>query len=318
MGIDGFATPAWFGLLGAVTLIAVGYVLAQRRRKRQAMRFANLELLERVAGRRQGWPKHIPALLFVIAFLVLTVGMAGPTASAKVPRNRAVVMLVIDVSLSMRATDINPTRIASAQASAKSFVQNMPPGINLGLETFGGAATVDVSPVTDRRPVLDAIDNIKLQQATATGDAMAAALQSIQEFERVIPGGPAPARIVLMSDGKQTTGRDEFEVARTCADAKVPVNTISFGTSDGVIDLEGEQVPVPVDDDSLHRVADIAKGQFYKADTSNKLQDIYNNLGEQIGYETKEQDVSKSFFAVGSVLSMIGAGAALLLTQRLP
>jgi Ca-activated chloride channel family protein len=318
MGIQGFASPAWFLLLAAVGAIAAGYVLVQRMRRRHLLRFANLDLLDKVAPKRPGRGRHVPAVLFVVAFVVLIVGLAGPVADAKVPRNRAVVMLVIDVSLSMQATDISPSRIESAKASAKSFVDGMTPGINLGLETFGGTATIVVTPTTDRKPVEDGIDNLKLDASTATGDAIAAALQAIEQFGRIVPGGPPPARIVLMSDGKQTTGRDEFEAAKLCAEANVPVSTISFGTTDGTITLNGRLTPVPVDDDSLHRVADLSGGQFYKADSGQKLQEIYDTLGQQIGYETTRRDTSKPYFAIGAILSLTAAATALLITQRLP
>lgn len=228
MRVDGFAAPAWFVLLVAIGLVVVGYVLVQRRRKRRVLRFANLSLLESVAPRRPAWPRHAPATLFVIAFVLLTIGLAGPVAQARVPRDRAVVLLVVDVSLSMESTDITPSRIKAAQASATTFVQGMTPGINLGLETFGGSATVEVAPTTDRAPVLAAINTVKLQESTATGDAIAAARQAIQQFATIVPGGPLPARIVLMSDGKQTVGRDEFAEATACGAAKIPISTISF------------------------------------------------------------------------------------------
>ncbi|KAA2252699.1 VWA domain-containing protein [Solihabitans fulvus] len=318
MPIDGFLTPAWFALLAVVAAIVVGYVLAQRRRKRHVLRFANLDLLERVAPKRQRWPRHVPVALFAVAFILLVVGLAGPTAETKVPRNRATVMLTVDISNSMIATDIQPSRIKSAQASAKSFVQNMTPGVNLGLLTFGGSATVNVSPITDRKPVLDSIDAIKLLPGTATGDAIAAALQAVDQFGRIIPGGPPPAAIVLMSDGKQTVGRNEFDVAAEAAKQKIPIYAISFGTAGGVIDLEGQRIPVPVDDDALHQLADITNGQFFKADTDQKLQQIYDRLGQQIGYETVHREVSKPFFAIGALLCLVAAGSALLISQRLP
>jgi Ca-activated chloride channel family protein len=318
VSIDGFATPWWFLVLLLVAAIVVGYLLVQRRRKRHVLRFANLSVLERVAPRSPGWRRHVPAALFVAAFVLLTVGLAGPTAEAKVPRNRATVMLVLDVSNSMVATDIQPSRIKAAQASAKSFVRNMTPGVNLGLETFGGSATINVSPATERQPVLDSIDAIKLLPGTATGDAIAAALQAISQFGRIIPGGPPPAAIVLMSDGKQTVGRSEFEAAKDAKAQKVPIYTISFGTLDGVIELEGQRIPVPVDDDSLHQLADDTDGQFFKADSNQKLQEVYDRLGEQIGYETTERDVSKPFFSFGALAAILAAGTALVISQRLP
>jgi Ca-activated chloride channel family protein len=318
VSIDGFTSPTWFALFTIVTAILIGYLLVQRRRKRYTLRFANLALLERVAPRHPGRLRHLPAALFMIAFILLIVGLAGPTAQAKVPRNRAVVMLTIDVSNSMVATDIQPTRIKSAQASAKSFAQNMTPGINLGLETFGGTPTTDVTPTTDRQPILDGIDAIKLLPATGTGEAIAAALQAIDTFGHIVPGGPPPAAIVLMSDGKQTVGRDEFVVAQDAATKKIPIYTISFGTSAGVIELDGHRIPVPVDDDSLHRLADITGGAFFKADSDQKLRQVYDQLSQDIGYETTEQDASKPFFALGALASLTAAGTALLISQRLP
>jgi Ca-activated chloride channel family protein len=320
VGIDGFASPVWFALLIGVGAVFGAYFWVSRRRRRHVVRFANMAVLDKVAPPKPSRWRAVPPILFLIAFVALTAALAGPMAEAKVPRNRATVMLVIDVSPSMDATDIQPSRIKAAQIAAKSFVEKMTGGVNLGLVTYGGSATVDVSPTTARKPVTDAIDNITLQPATATGEAIAAALQSIQQFERGLggPAGAPPAQIVLMSDGKQTAGRDEFAMAKEAKDAKIPINTISYGTSDGVVMLQNQEVPVPVDDDSLHQLADISGGQFFKADTSDKLNQIYASLGQQIGYETQETDVSKPFVALGAVLTVLGAAGALVLSQRVP
>ena len=146
-----FTAPWWFLLLIVVAAIVVGYVVVQRMRHKRTMRFTNLALLERVVPKRQGWVRHVPAIVLVIALMLLTTAMAGPTAEQRVPRNRATVMLVIDVSLSMEATDVRPTRLRAAQDAAKEFVTGLTPGINLGLIAFAGTATVLVSPTTDRR-----------------------------------------------------------------------------------------------------------------------------------------------------------------------
>jgi Ca-activated chloride channel family protein len=206
VSLTGFTSPLWFLLLVVVAALAVGYVWMQRRRRRQVLRFANLAMLERVAPHRQGWYRHLPVALLLAGLVLFTVALAGPTAEQKVPRNRATVMLVIDVSLSMRATDIEPTRIAAAQREAKRFVHDLTPGVNLGLVSFAGSATVLVSPTTERVSVMRAIDNLKLAEATGTGEAIFAALSSIEAFGAVVPDvqGPPPARIVLLTDGKQT------------------------------------------------------------------------------------------------------------------
>ena len=326
MSLTGFASPWWFLLLIGVVAVAVGYVISQRARRKRVMRFANLELLEKVAPKTQGWIRHLPAVLIVLSLLVLTVALAGPTAEQKVPRNRATVMLVIDVSLSMEATDVAPTRLKAAQEAAKSFAQNMTPGINLGLISFAGTATVLVNPTTDRNGVAKAIDNLKLAQSTATGEGIFAALQSIESFSAVVGGadGPPPARIVLMSDGKQTVPEDlyaargGYTAAQAAKTAQIPISSISFGTTHGSVDIDGKPQPVSVDDESLREIARLSGGDFYKAASAEELKKVYGDLGEQIGYELKDADASKPWLIVGALVLMIGAAASLFIGQRLP
>ena len=321
MALGGFSAPGWFGLLGVVAAVVVGYVWVHRRSRRYLLRFANLEMLERVAPRRPGWPRHIPAVLLIMALLLLTLGLAGPTANAQVPRNRAVVMLVIDVSLSMNSTDVSPTRIAAAKDAATSFVRGLPTGINLGVESFAGTATVLVSPNTDRAQAVQAISHLTLAESTATGEALAAALASIDALNQVIPGqgqGPPPARIVLMSDGKQNVGRDEFDVATQAGAAHIPISTISFGTPYGTVDIQGEQAPVPVDDDSLARVAQLSGGEFYPAQSNQQIHQVYDTLDQQIGYQTVRKDVSRPWLILGTLICLAAAGAGLITSQRLP
>ncbi|HEY3464297.1 MAG TPA: VWA domain-containing protein [Amycolatopsis sp.] len=326
MSLTGFTAPWWFLLLIAVAAVAVGYVLAQRARRKRTMRFANLDLLERVAPKSQGWTRHLPAVLIVLSLLILTVALAGPTAEQKVPRNRATVMLVIDVSLSMEATDVAPTRLKAAQDAATQFAQNMTPGINLGLISFAGTATVLVNPTTDRNGVIKAIENLKLAQSTATGEGIFAALQSVESFSSVVGGadGPPPARIVLMSDGKQTVPEDlyaargGYTAAQAAKQAGVPISSISFGTTHGSVDIEGKAQPVSVDDESLREIARLSGGDFYKAASAEELKKVYGDLGEQIGYEIKDADASKPWVVVGTLILMIGAAASLFLGQRLP
>jgi len=326
VSLTGFASPWWFLLLIGVVAVAVGYVISQRARRKRVMRFANLELLEKVAPKTQGWIRHLPAVLIVLSLLVLTVALAGPTAEQKVPRNRATVMLVIDVSLSMEATDVAPTRLKAAQEAAKSFAQNMTPGINLGLISFAGTATVLVNPTTDRNGVAKAIDNLKLAQSTATGEGIFAALQSIESFSAVVGGadGPPPARIVLMSDGKQTVPEDlyaargGYTAAQAAKTAQIPISSISFGTTHGSVDIDGKPQPVSVDDESLREIARLSGGDFYKAASAEELKKVYGDLGEQIGYELKDADASKPWLIVGALVLMIGAAASLFIGQRLP
>lgn len=327
LSFGNFTAPWWFLLLIVVAAIVAGYVVVQRMRRRRTMRFTNLALLERVVPKRQSWVRHLPPVVLVISLMLLTTAMAGPTAEQKVPRNRATVVLVIDVSLSMEATDVKPSRLKAAQVAAKDFVTGLTPGINLGLISFAGTASVMVSPTTDRASVTNAIDNLKLAESTATGEAIFAALQSIEGFAQVVGGaeGAPPARIVLMTDGKQTVPTDDgddprgaFTAARQARDAKIPVSTISFGTIDGEVQIDGKSQPVPVDDESMRQIAELSGGEFYKAASAEEVRQVYDTLGEQIGYETKDADASKPWLMLGTLAALVAAGSALFIGQRLP
>lgn len=326
MSLAGFTAPWWFLLLVVVLALILGYLLMERGRRKRTLRFANLPLLEKVAPKRLGWWRHAPAALLAVALILLTVSLAGPTAVQKVPRNRATVILVIDVSLSMQATDVQPTRLQAAQAAAKQFTDQLTPGINLGLESFAGSAVTLVSPTTDRHSVDVAIDGLKLAESTATGEAIFTALQTIKNFSQIVsgPSGPPPARIVLMSDGKQTVPRDlddprgGFTAAKEAKKENVSISTISFGTVGATIDIQGDPVRVDVDDDSLREIATLSGGDFFKAASAEELKKVYATLGEQIGYETREADASRPWLILGTLIAMCAAGTALSLNQRIP
>ena len=315
-----FAHPIWFAAGVAVLALVAGYVLAQRRARRHILRFANLQLLERVAPKRPGRLRHLPTAVILAGLVLLTVALAGPTANAKVPRNRATVMLAIDVSLSMESTDVSPDRLDAAKEAATEFVRDLTPGVNLGLVSFAGIATVLVSPTTDRAPAIAAIAALKLDERTATGDAIISCLQTIDLFSKTISGGdgPAPARIVMMTDGKRTVGRTEVDAAKAAAAAKVPVSMIAFGTDHGTIDYQGSVIPVPLDTSSMQQIAQISGGDFHTAASAAELKSVYSQLGEQIGYEIKKQDVSRPWMIAGTLLVMLGAAGALVLGGRIP
>ncbi|MGH3564956.1 MAG: VWA domain-containing protein [Pseudonocardia sp.] len=325
-----FSSPWWLLLLIVVAALVAGYLVVLRRRRRDTVRFTNLALLEKIAPKRLGWYRHIPAAALIAALAVLSVALAGPLVEARVPRNRATVVLVIDVSLSMQATDVAPSRIAAAQTAAKAFADQLTPGVNLGLVAFAGTAAVLVSPTAERDAVKRAVDGLRLSESTATGEAIFAAMQSIETFSLSIAGasadGPPPARIVLMTDGKQTVPgpdrendqRGAFTAARAAGDAQVPVSTISFGTDYGSIDLEGDRVPVPADDASMKEIARLSGGQFFEAASEDELRQVYAELGEQIGYEIRRVDMSRPWLAGGALLLAAGVGSGLVLGRRLP
>lgn len=331
MSLSQFSAPIWLFFFAIVAALAIAYVVVQRRKHKHMLRFTNMELLEKVAPARPGRLRHLPIALLLIGLLLFTVALAGPTQDKRIPRNRATVMLVIDVSLSMESTDVKPSRLVAAQEAAKSFADGLTPGINLGLVAFAGTASVLVSPTANRGETKAAIDQLKLSERTATGEGIFTALQSIETLGAVLGGGdePPPARIVMMSDGKQTVPespddpRGGYTAARAAKAKGVPVSTISFGTSYGTVDIPNEsggseRVPVPVDDPSLREIANLSGGTFFTASSLEELTEVFDTLEEQIGYEITRGDASRPWLVFGVLVTAAGLAAAFALRQRLP
>jgi Ca-activated chloride channel family protein len=315
-----FQSPLWLLLLLAVAALVGLYVFLQLRRKRYAARFTNVALLGSLVPKRPGWRRHVAFGLVAVALVALVVSLAVPSAKVRVPRERATVIMAVDVSLSMKATDIDPTRFQAMQTAAKQFVDVLPARINLGLVSFAGTATTLVPPTTDRAQVRSAIDHLQLAEATAIGEAVFTSLSAIQNFQdsldtpsRNLP----PARIVLLSDGYNTVGRDDTQAIDAATTAKVPVSTIAFGTDFGTLDLNGETVPVPVDRATLKKIADETGGSYSQAASASELQKVYADLGSQIGYITEPHDISPWFVRTGVFLALLGVVLSLLWTQRL-
>ncbi|HZE16381.1 MAG TPA: VWA domain-containing protein [Mycobacterium sp.] len=326
MTLSGFE-HAWFFLFLFVVLGLVAlYIIMQLARQQRMLRFANMELLESVAPKMPTRWRHLSAILLVLSLLLFTIAMAGPTHDIRIPRNRAVVMLVIDVSQSMRATDVEPNRMVAAQEAAKQFADELTAGINMGLIAYAGTATVLVSPTTNRAATKAALDKLQFADRTATGEGIFTALQAIATVGAVIGGGdtPPPARIVLFSDGKETvpTNPDNpkgaFTAARTAKDQGVPISTISFGTPYGFVEINGQRQPVPVDDTTMKKVAELSGGNAYNASNLQQLKDVYSTLQQQIGYETIKGDASVGWLRLGALVLALSALAALLINRRLP
>lgn len=326
MSLSEFQHPMWLILLVVPVALAVGYLIALRSKKRRAVRFGNFGVLRSVDTRGRRWFTHVPAVLLILSMLSLVVALAGPQKEQKVPRNRATVMLVVDVSLSMEATDVAPSRLEAAQQAATTFTNNLTPGVNLGLVSYAGTASMLVAPTTDRGPVVRAIDRLHLDERTATGEAIYTATQAITTFTESL-GGPdqaPPARIVLLSDGKETVPADPteergaFTAAERAAEAGIPVSTISFGTMYGTVDIQGRPQPVPVDDASLRTIAELSGGDFFTASSLEELDSVYRTLEEQIGFEWKKADASRPWLIIGALLAMLAAAGSLLAHRRIP
>ena len=314
-----FQSPVWLLALLVVAGLVALYVVLQLRRKAYAARFTNVALLGSLVPKRPGWRRHLAFGLVALALATLVVSLAVPSAKVRVPRERATVMMALDVSLSMKSSDVDPTRFQAMKTAAKKFAQELPTRINLGLVAFAGTANTLVTPTTDRGQVTGAIDNLQLAESTAIGEAIFTSLTDIQNFQDSLGSTQKapPARIVLLSDGYNTVGRGDTQAIDAARAARVPVSTIAFGTDYGTLTLDGETVPVPVDRGTLRKIADDTGGSYSEAASAAQLQAVYEHLGSQIGYTTEPKDISPWFVRGGVLLALLGAVLSLVWTNRL-
>ncbi len=314
----GFQRPAMlvFALVPLV-LLAV-YVIVQVRRRRRLRRFTEANVPQSL------W-RHIPIAVSLLCLALLTVALATPTHDMKIPRNRAVIMLVIDMSQSMRATDVEPNRLKAAEQAASQFASQLTPGVNLGLVGFAGTPYLLVPPTPQHQATIDALKKLDFADGTATGEAIYTALHAIQAS--AVAGGdtPPPARIVLLSDGAENKPSDpsdphdgDYTAARLAKDQGVPISTITFGTPSGEIEMEGARVAVPVAADQMKTIARLSGGQSYTASNLNELNKDYDSIQNEIGYRTVPGPGSAGWLRLGVITAVIAAALALLINRRLP
>jgi Ca-activated chloride channel family protein len=311
-----FLSPQWLLLLIVVAALLVAYVVVQLRRKKFVARFSNVELLGSVAPRRPGWRRHLTFALFFIGLAVLSVGAARPAAAVRVPQERATVIMAIDVSLSMESTDVLPSRIAAAKTAAIKFLGILPSRINLGLVSFARNGNLLVAPTVNRDTVRNAINDLQLDNYTAIGEGIFTSLNAIQVFSQATTAKgdkPAPARIVLLSDGANTTGRSVADAVTAAKKADVQISTIAFGTQDGTVTFDGQTVPVPPSPATLSAIARDTGGTYHSAVSAQGLQSVYANIGST----TVHRDISWRFLVVGLLFTMAAAGASMLWGGRL-
>jgi Ca-activated chloride channel family protein len=314
----GFAAPWRLLLLAGVLALVATYLWLQRRRPTYAVRFTELDLLASVAPRSPGWRRHVPAALLALSLVALTVAFAKPQADLKVPRERATVVVALDTSASMEATDVSPDRFTEAKSSAKAFIDRLPKQFNVGLVAFNASASVVASPTQDHAAVRAAVDQLRLNGGTAIGEAVIASLNAIATVPGASGSKPPPARIVLLSDGGNTIGRSIQEAAAAAQQQGVPVSTIAYGTDRGVVTVQGQDVPVPVDAPSLAALARETGGQSYTAQSGEELNGVYKDIGSQVGYVTERREVTALLTGLGLLAALAAAGTSLLWSARFP
>jgi Ca-activated chloride channel family protein len=318
-----FLAAHWLWLLLAVAALLALYIAYSLRRRVYAARLSSTALLASVLPRRpQWWRRHVPAALMLLSLAVTVIALARPARAEKVPKERATVMLAIDVSNSMAATDVKPNRLAAAKDSAAVFLDKIPAKINVGLVSFSGTAAIVVPAGTDRDAVRTGIQALQLGPATAIGEGIFACLQAISTLNTRLSAQShataPPATIVLMSDGETTRGRPNSQAVTAAKDARVPVHTIAYGTPDGTLDIGGQQIPVPVNKDALRTIAHDTGGSFHEATSGDELAAAYRSLGSSIGYRTEYREVTTWFIGLTLLLGLTAGTSSILLGSRLP
>ena len=322
------ARPLVLLLLVVVVGLIAAYALVQQRRGRFALQFSDASLFDSVAPRRPGWRRHVVAACFLTVVTLLVVSVAGPVRSRDVLRERAIVILTVDTSLSMGAVDVDPTRIGAAQEAARQFLEGAPAGVDVGLVSFHEAPIVEVPPTPDRLTVVDAIDALELGPYTNTGDAISVSISTLErtiEQLQVSDESAPPAVVVLLSDGEPTIGRPIEDAIAEAKQAGIPVSTVSLGTPTGQVTIEDPDRPgtffdveVPVNETTLRTVAEATGGSFFATASAEELAAVYRDIGTAVGFETVDEDISVWFTTAALVLAIVTGMLSLRWFQRLP
>ena len=347
-----FLWPESLWLLAFVPLLVGAYLAILRRRKKIAIRYASLSMVREAMGVRQRFRRHIPPLLFAIGLTLMIVAMARPTAVVTLPTQHETIILAMDVSGSMRAVDVQPTRLAAAQAAARAFINDQPHNVKMGIVSFAGTAAVVQPPTENRDDLLAAIDRFQLQRATAIGSGILVSLKAIfpdVEFDLrasnprvpahdsgkgapadrskappkdaakpVAPGSYSSAAIILLTDGQTTTGPDPIEAARMAADRGVRVYTVGIGTVQGeIIGWEGWSMRVRLDEETLKSIANVTRGAYFYAGTASDLKKIYEGMSARMVLQKQQTEVTALFVAAAAVFVLAAAGFSLAWFNRL-
>jgi Ca-activated chloride channel family protein len=338
-----WSSMLWFLLL--VPALVLLYVWAQRRRQKYALRYASLMLVKDALGRGPGFRRHIPALLFLIALAVMIVALARPSASVNLPSNRGTVILALDISGSMRAQDVKPSRFEAAKEAALAFVEKQPPRVRIGIAAFSGTAALVQAPTTSRDDIRAAIDRLRLQRGTAIGSGILVSLDAIFEDEDqtpsttptttdpflplpttpapgpdpVAPGSYSSAVILLLSDGQNNQGPDPLDAAEKAANRGVRIFTVGLGSVRGdVIGFEGRSFRVGLDEAGLKRIAQNTAGQYFKANDAGDLLRIYQSLSTRLIVGKDQTEITALFTAIALAVLLVAGTLSLLWFNRLP
>jgi len=330
-----FLWPEMLWALLAIPLLVLLYVWLLRRRKKTALRYASLSLVKEALGARSAWRRHVPPTLLLIALTALLLATARPTAVVTLPSQSQTIVLAMDVSGSMRATDVQPNRLVASQEAAKAFVAELPRNVRVAVVAFAGTAAVVQAPTLSREDIYASIDRFQLQRATAIGSGIVLSLATIfpeagidlsqitgqrnmppgpgdkpkQPFTPVPPGSYSSAAVILLTDGQRTTGPDPIDAAKMAAERGVRVYTVGIGTKEGeTIAFEGWSMRVRLDEETLKSIANVTHADYFYAGTAEDLKKVYQGLSARMVVEKRETEISALFAALGALLVVLAAG----------
>jgi len=323
-----FLWPEFLWLLLVLPACVALYVFLLKRKKQDVLKYASLGLLKEAVGRRLWWRRHLPPAILLVALGAMIAAVARPAALITLPSHHETVILAIDVSGSMRASDVEPSRIEAAQAAARAFVAEQPRGTRIGVVAFAGSAALVQPPTSERSDVLAAIDQLQLQHATAVGSGILVSLKAIfpeQDFEvkgktdlkPVAPGSYASAAIILLTDGQTTVGPDPVDAARLAAERGVRVFTVGVGTDDGqILTGEGWSMRVRLDEEPLKTIADLTRAEYFYAGSAPDLKRVYQSLHSKLVMEKKHTEITAIFSAIAAATVLLSAVLSLLWFNR--
>jgi Ca-activated chloride channel homolog len=315
-----FGSPDRLLILLVIPLLIVAYIIAMHRKNRRGMRFTNTSMLDVVVPKQSQWRRHLAVALSLLSLITLTAAFAQPKTQVDVPRERATIVVVIDASLSMEATDVQPNRLAAAKQAAVAFVESLPEKYNVAVVSMSGNPNILVPPTLAHNTVENAINTITLQESTAIGESIITAMRALEQAPKdpANPDAIAPGAIVMLSDGTNTAGRAPQQAAAEARAAKVPIYTIAYGTENGYVDLDGKREPVPVDHELMKQLAEASGGQYFSAATPDQLKTVYANIGSEVGYEKADREVTARFAGYGLAFAVLAALGAISLGARWP
>lgn len=342
-----FLWPQYLWLMLALPLLALAYLWLLRRRGKAALRYSNMGVV-RTAAHGRNWRRHLPAALLFIATAVLLLAGSRPVANVPLPWARSQIILAMDVSLSMRVTDVKPTRLAAAQEAAKSFLRDLPKNIEVGIVTFAGSSQVAQAPTLDRAQLTAVVDGFQMQMGTAVGSAIVVSLAELfpdhgldvgemlfgarqrgrslddrgkpppKEVAPVPPGSYASAAIILLSDGRRTTGVDTLAAAKLAADRGVRIYVVGLGTVGGdAASTEGMPIYLQLDEPTLREVARMTDGEYHYAGTAEQLRVVYEKLGSRMQVHRRETEVTGLLAMAAALLAFTAAGLSVLWFGRI-